>query len=525
MDSFKITKLKKYKKRIIYGAGDYARRLLQTLKNYGIAVDYCVVTDKKENPDFLEDIPVCRINTCYADMQREDTVILIGVSSIYEKEIINMLLGYNIYNYLIIDDLYRNNSVTLNDYKNKTVQDCMEEIVEWYLDSDDNGFENYDQVMTRMKSLLRKEQKTREKIIFAVGDLSPRVIKIAKALSEKEYEIKVYICPGALIRQVCSSELQELNIFCHVCEYVEEIMYYMIVEKPWVIHIFSGWGDSISTYFLVKMKELFPKIVYDKYDIFNGMYAYISAELLEAERYCLENADGICNRGYELEYLMNETNYNIKGKTIQFLDYCKDGSVDYVYRDEKEPLTLCYAGSIQTEKSHPDSSVACWLSLAEMCEKNKCHLHIYPMTWDKKTFAEYMELDSVNKFFHFHKPVPYMQIEKELSQYDYMVHPIRAGFLSKEINGIYYRRKGIYGCSNKFFDSLDAGLPIIGISMTKFTKFLEERGVCIRWAIEEYDFNLLKEKRNELRKKVVLVHKELQIKEHINELIKFYNSL
>ena len=111
-----------------------------------------------------------------------------------------------------------------------------------------------------------------------------------------------------------------------------------------------------------------------------------------------------------------------------------------------------------------------------------------------------------------------------MSQYDYGIFPIKKGFLKHERDGYYFSRILIYTCINKYFDYLDAGLPIIGSAPVNLTRYFEDKGICLRWSIEKIDFKWLKAHRNELKQKVVSVREKLQIKNHIDELIQFYSS-
>ena len=134
-------------------------------------------------------------------------------------------------------------------------------------------------------------------------------------------------------------------------------------------------------------------------------------------------------------------------------------------------------------------------------------------------------MEKRNPFFHFHHPVPSRLLCAELAQYDYGIHPVRADFLQKEVNGYNKKEKLIYGVTNKFFDYIDAGIPIIAASPTLFAKYFESMGALIPWTIEEYNFKELRKNKSMYKKKAESAFTELQIKNHIHKLISFYHSL
>lgn len=524
MELFRSLKIKALKHIVLYGAGNVAGQIKADLIKNGVSPDFCVVTKKDENQDFLGEVPIYTFEEKLAEIKKENTTIIIAVSKDYETEILNYLEEYEIKNILFRDDLYRKSHVTLDSYGGKSEKEYIDGIAEWYVEQYPEKNFALEEVKRSLVKKVHQKEKNSQKITVIGGDVSPRMIKIVKALSERGYSVVVLLCPEAYVRSVCINELQKLHVPHYKCNYIEELMYHLILEQSQVIHFFSCWTHSVTAYTLIRMKSLFSPIVYDEYDIINEMYINMRQEWLLAERFCLEHADGICNRGWEMDYFINRKKYPINGKVLRFLDYCKDGKNLYQSKKEEESLSICYAGGMTTEKEEPTSSTVCWIELAELCEKNQCNLHVYPAIWDEKRYKDYIELDKKCLYFHFHKPVPFEQLELELSQYDYGIFPIKKGFLKHERDGYYFSRILIYTCINKYFDYLDAGLPIIGSAPVNLTRYFEDKGICLRWSIEKIDFKWLKAHRNELKQKVVSVREKLQIKNHIDELIQFYSS-
>ena len=125
----------------------------------------------------------------------------------------------------------------------------------------------------------------------------------------------------------------------------------------------------------------------------------------------------------------------------------------------------------------------------------------------------------------FRSPVSARKMAQELCQYDYGVAGVQMGILEyAEKNGSWKKESYIYSSTNKMYDYLDAGLPIVTVIPVKQTEMLEKDGVLIRKYDEEIDFDELREKRNELKKRVLKIREKYEISNQLPALIAFYNS-
>ena len=83
------------KKIVVYGAGDYGKRMVAQLRRDGIKIFAVVVSDTRNDPSSVFDIPVRSIEEmhCYKDEIR----IVIGVSVRYQSEVVKtcLSLGYD----------------------------------------------------------------------------------------------------------------------------------------------------------------------------------------------------------------------------------------------------------------------------------------------------------------------------------------------------------------------------------------------------------------------------------------------
>ena len=127
--------------------------------------------------------------------------------------------------------------------------------------------------------------------------------------------------------------------------------------------------------------------------------------------------------------------------------------------------------------------------------------------------ADYIELYRVNEYFHLHQPISFEQLRGELSKYDYGVFPIKRRYFEKGLtlrqgNSVlkYRKEELMYATGNKYFDYLDAGLPIIAAYPQNLMAFFEMKGVVLDWAVEDYDFDVMKARKRELKTRVLAEH-------------------
>jgi len=154
------------------------------------------------------------------------------------------------------------------------------------------------------------------------------------------------------------------------------------------------------------------------------------------------------------------------------------------------------------------------------------HLHVYPSPWSwigsfEEFFADYLSLARDNRFFHFHRPVSHAALQHDLRQYD-------AGFFDARftIEG-YTAWKLRYAASNKIFDYLDAGLPVIATAVPFQRFILARHGAAVdggrlesegRRYLESLDWGAL-------RDNVARAREHYSVRRHAPRLAAFYESL
>lgn len=504
---------------VLYGAGYMAEILLGTLNEMGQQPLYCIVSNMKNNPQRINSVSVYSLEEKISELQKKNIVVIVAVSELYEKDIVSLLYQYEITDMKLVSQYtwkMLNQKTFWNIYKNKDFKWFVSRIEEW--DAQHNSID------VDLLDLGEQINRNKDCIIFVIINLSPRVIKIAEALQKCGKKVILYLNEN-MKQSIWKTNIDSLNINVHFFRYVEELMFYLLRTRGEVIHIFSHVSEPYVAYILVKFQKHFGKIIFENYDIANGFYTNVEEPLLKLEQYCLENARGISYREFSLEYLTDVLNFKIQGKSISFFDFCSGEKISSLKENNSEELSICYSGYVITEDEYADCPHGGFVKIADNCEKNRCHLHIYPSVWDENRFRKYIEMNNNYKYFHFHKTVPYEKLLNEIAQYDYGMIPASDNMWDKECSGYNTKYKYIYAATNKFFDYLDAGLPIIAAFPLKMAQCLEKIGVLINWTNGEYDFQYLLKMKTIMHDRVLKEREKFKIEHQINRLIEFYDSI
>ena len=304
--------------------------------------------------------------------------------------------------------------------------------------------------------------------------------------------------------------------------------------NPVAYHVFSCWS-FLSAAILIRNRP--GKIVFDDYDVMAGMLKEEVARVqypgqMELERFCLENADGLCCRSLETQYAKQHLGYQYQGKRIFLADSCW---ANHTIPNQPRPqitddFHIVYCGNMPAKINKSKYDVF-WL--AKTLAAQKIHFHIYPsFGWVegfKDTASAYRELANMTPFFKLHNSVPPDKLIEELSQYDVGWMDIR--FFTDPYNVTYIyddRKTGYYGPGNKIFDYVDAGLPFI-INLPLFQEWLWKRvsvGVKIndefinnpKQYLSRFDWGLI-------RKTVIQARSEYAVTKQAQRLAAFYKTL
>ena len=515
--------LDKGKKVVLYGSGEKSHNIYRVLCMSGYSVAYCVISnDFVEELDF-EDIKVHSFVKKKDEIIERKYQIVIAAGVNYEADIIKYLLSNGIKEFWKRSDMPWN--IDFKHYMNLDSIGYLDIIRRKYL-SNLEKYGSNKEIKTFIEN--RKLKADKNKIMFLLVHVSPRAYKIIDALHRKGYIVDVLIWVNAMgMTEETYCEYSDISDQCRLSNDFEEVMLYCAATDAKILHIFSHADTDLDlSQSLINCKSIFPKIVFDEYDVYVGMRNHISQKTIDAELFCLKNADGLCNRYTCMEYL-EEKGHSICEKRIYFIDCCYDDTnCETVQKAETDDLSLVYLGTISTDKAYETGKITKLLELGEICRDNEAHLHIYPRSYDRARLHAYIDMEKVNPYFHIHRSISPTKLAREICQYDYGITGAQQGFLEYENEeGVFKKEMWLYCAANKLFDYLDAGLPIISAIPVGQAKILESEGVLIRKVDEEIDFNELRKKRNEMKKRVIEVREKYRISNQLPSLIEFYDSL
>ncbi len=179
-------KIYKYNRIAIYGCGAVAEDTYRALVECGKQPEFCVVTKKESTQDlFQNSIPVYELREKAKDIKKNNIFVMIGVSELYENEIVENLQNFQINHYLCISNFERTH--IYQKYESMSVQEYLEEIAEWVVNRDNRI--DMQRALRKLKDDIRGSR-YENKIVFAIGALTPRLLKIAEVLQDRGYEIK-----------------------------------------------------------------------------------------------------------------------------------------------------------------------------------------------------------------------------------------------------------------------------------------------------------------------------------------------
>lgn len=531
--------IKPYDKVAIYGAGNYARLAYSLFCRLGYK-DKIVnfIVSEASQDDVLEDKQIIPVDEF--ECQEDNCLIFVAVSEAYEGEIRNVLDNRNFPHTAYMSNYIRPDEDGYKDrlFKGISFEAYCELITDWYIYEHLEQIGNFEKLVAQIYEAGMRNMKLagdKNLITMIVGIITIRTAKIARALAKKGYEIEVLqLHPGD--PYAGESELSFDKIHLKKCHCVEEVLYEALQRKPLVFYIESPWMRASVAEIMLRHKEKFGKIVFTAYDICHGTYIGMPELVYSSERYALENADGIVWRYYSQDFIQKLFGICYSGKMIHFADFCGDYDVEPAEKNDSV-VRIC---SIPTHVSSGLNNLAVSgymheSTLDEILQKignrEDCCYHVFYWNVAEPQKKQLQELEAKYNNFKAFYHVEHSKLIKVLSQYDYGCSlwtgdrmPAWPAPMTEE--PIAYTEGSIrYGMSNKHFDLLSAGLPIITTAPQIQADELAQRGVLIKMDLESFDLQYLKEHREALKEKVRNIREEFLIDNQIQRLIDFFNEL
>ena len=384
---------------------------------------------------------------------------------------------------------------------------------------------------------LRKNRKKRKNCIILVADcVKPRVKKIGYALRKKGY----YVILLADIKNRNEIDKENKKFYNNVSFFSgkEEVYSKCLQYRPLVYHIFSEAAVMPWPEYLIRNRHYLGKVVYDQYDIYRGFVTEDLDDIAEREKYCLENADGLCCRMFETQFLKHAYRYKFNGKRILFFDYCWN-----LHKRMKVPLKgveslkLVYGGRLLAKSIRNVERYRVELNGFEhiaktMQDKNSYFVIVPSNTCEGAAYSAYRNLRRKYSHLLIKEPMSYKRLIRYEQHMDYGIDCVELeadieALCNKE-NSFNIKAKNHYYATNKYFDYLDAGImPIYGRKGELFGNYLAHFGGAIWCTLEEMPekINELKMKREENRKKACKARELFAIENQIDRLIDFYKEI
>lgn len=247
------------------------------------------------------------------------------------------------------------------------------------------------------------------------------------------------------------------------------------------------------------------------------------------EKYNLENADGIIARNLESKDLSKRFSYKFPAKNILFLDYCDEVNFQTPQRkslSENSPIHLVYSGGI----FGPSALKASWGIidfdiLIKSLKHSQLNLHLYPFPNEPlEYYSELVEMEKTNPYLNIYSSVPNFTLANEIGKYHFGILP------NFKVDNYPILDFKLDMCtSNKFFNYLEAGIPIIVSDELKFMSWIVKR-YQIGIVVKKEDLNNLRQiifehDYNQMIDNVLKVREKLSFQFNNKRLLTFLNSI
>lgn len=302
--------------------------------------------------------------------------------------------------------------------------------------------------------------------------------------------------------------------------------------SPVVYHVFSCWNFNVAET-LIRHKP--GKIVFDDYDIMAGMVKEKFAQTyypgqMKLERFCLENADGLCCRSLETQLAKRDKGYRYCGKRIFFPDYCRDDCNLPIQKKNLDQFTIANIGNSyidpHSDIDHPNNF---HLKLALILGRKNIGSILYKTLLTDAIVKFFDEAGGGTSFVSI-KNLNYKALLEEVSNLCHAGLICVPQGITSNPDGAYLQSKRDYAIGNKAFDYIDAGIPIIMDAESRFlywfikryhkifefSQFISDLDNQVQ-EIKHYVSNYGEDLYNSM--------KALSIHKHIPRLVKFYESI
>lgn len=390
--------------------------------------------------------------------------------------------------------------------------------------------------MTILERVHKRKNVIENEIVLIADHIKPRIAKIGYALKKKNFRVVLLLDK----RSKDDLERTDTTFFNNIYffEKKEELYLKCLFFSPLVYHIFAEASVPDWAECLVQNKNTLGKIVYDQYDIYRGFVIGSLDEIGKREKYCLENADGLCCRMFETQHLKHKYHYQFKGKRLLFLDYCWNNSNTVPASGRsKGNLKFVYGGRLLARPiTNPERykiELNGFEHIAKTVQDNNAYFVMLPSVSCKGSrYSAYHNLKRKYSHLLIKEPMDFKRLINYERHMDYGIDCVELNedieaYCERE-NTFDIKAKNRYYATNKYFDYLDAGvMPIYGRQGELFGNYLARFGGAVWCSLEEMPdkMNELKIKRDINKKKACKARELFAIENQIERLIAFYKEI
>lgn len=524
--------LEKYNRIFIYGAGDYGRCTYDLISNAGFSEKISAFVET--NCETEKKIYEIRVISLSELESKTGDAIIVAVSEQYESSILEKLTGVSadvlrLTDFVVVtEDLYS----ILDLYRSYSEEMFAGRLFDWCIQ---NRILQYDSKEKLFHSFINKHATIIKEICVVVGSINARMARIIRAFRRKGILASIIeYRPFGFPEYTGNSELRKAGFNICRCYSVEEVLFEALCKSKGLCFVEPAYTDSAIAEILIRFRKFYGKIIFTTYDPYIGTYYPVDNYRFESEKYCMENADGIVWRYYSKDYLSEKFGINYSGPSIHFSDCTEISHTLSSENTNDDILKLCCIPThavdiLETESINGFTREAHIDEIMKAIGNNiKVRLDVF--LWDASD-DEIAQLDGLTETFenfNYFIHVQHDELMERLGSYDYGISLMTRGEIPvwPETNdGIHTEAAFRYSMSNKFFEFLSAGLPIVSTFGEMQCDELEKEGGLIRMDLDSLDVLYLTNEKNSFKKKALAARGKYSIDKEIVRLIDFFKKV
>lgn len=520
----------------IYGTGYYASEIYKRFCSIGWKnrIKSFVVTSAETRQDTVDNIPVIQFNQSILD--DANSIILVAVGETYIEEIRCVLNVIPSDRVLYLWDYRVSPEKKTEILLNASFDDVCDFALDEYIWNNPQSLNEKGELKRKLRESLRERQSKAvqdKSIIYVMEEETARDIKIIRALLEKGYRVAV-LQYKLRTQYVAEKELLSMNIVPERFGCMWEFILLSLKYRPG-LYFFDIEAFFEYASIAIRNKDIWEKVVIAPYETFMGSFVNISEEIFREEKFCLENADAVVWRFFSKEYLEQKMGYQFKGDSVHLLDNCGGYQLPSGRGERSdERLKLCCVVSQIDNFFREDSSLyarqAKFVDLLNKLDEG-CELDVFTWTANENEKYELESLTKKYKNFKYFMRVEHKELIGRISAYDYGLciytnenipdYPMEAEVLA---DGKMACTEGNYRYSvaNRYFDYLDAELPIITTLPEKLCEYLQKYHVIVKMNSSNLDIAYLKANRAYYKERAKEAKQELLMSKQITTLTELF---